>query len=181
LSYIEDGDQWEPEKLQFQAFALEEDEKEGIYTNFAGWGVYRGNQKGEFATYFLRWLREYAGEDRLVKDCIFPSCLMFNLSGFSKNDQRLLIDYVIKNNSILIEKIFSDKKAYKYIDIGVSLVRITEKRFWNLLTKLNSKDKPKVLRGGMKIDLKRYLSNLALRFGVVKVCYLLRIYLRKEG
>jgi len=30
LSYIEDGDKWEPEKLQFQAFALEQDEKEGI-------------------------------------------------------------------------------------------------------------------------------------------------------
>ena len=52
LGYIEDGNQWEPEKLQFQASALEQDEKEGIYTSFAGWGIYRNNRRDEFATYF---------------------------------------------------------------------------------------------------------------------------------
>lgn len=180
LSYIEDGDQWEPEKLQFQAFALEEDEKEGIYTSFAGWGIYRSNQRDEFATYFLRWLRDYAGENRLVKDCIFPSCLMFNLGKFAKNEQSLLIDYAVKNNSTLIEKIFLDKKSYKFIDIEVSSVRIAEKRFWNLLKRLNFADAAKFLRTSMKLDIKKYLINLVLRFKMTKICFLLRIFLRKK-
>ena len=181
LSYIGDGDQWEPEKLQFQAFALEQDEKENIYTNFAGWGIYRGNQKGEFATYFLRWIRDYADENRLVKDCIFPSCLMFNLSKFAKNEQSLLIDYGTRNKSTLIERIFLDKKSYKFIDIGVSLVRISEKRFWNLLKKLNFEDAFKVLRIGIRLDKKKYLVNLTLRFKMTKICFLLKVFLRKKG
>jgi len=181
LSYIEDGDQWELEKLQFQAFALEQDEKEGIYTSFAGWGIHKSNRRDEFATYFLRWLRDYAGENRLVKDCIFPSCLMFNLGRFAKYEQSLLIDYAVRNNSKLIEKIFLDKKYYRFIDIDVSLVRITENRFWNLLKKLNFEDSFKVLRTSIRLDIKKYLINLTLRFNVKKICFLLRIFLRKRG
>lgn len=164
---IEDGDEWEPEKLQFQAFALEQDEGKNIYANFAGWGVYKNSKEGEFITYYLRWLRDYIERNELVKKTIIPSALMFNLKGFSLKEIIELKRYILRRSSELIDSIFDDKKNYDHIDIGVSLVRIKEKKFWDIYDSIEKENRKYFLKG-CHIPLKKYLLSLLLRFRWIK-------------
>ncbi|MBN1232609.1 MAG: glycosyltransferase [Candidatus Coatesbacteria bacterium] len=161
LTFIKDETHMEPEKICFQAYALDLDREENIEINFASWGLYRKNH-GEIASYLLREQRDYRNEENLVWKSVFPDCVMVSKNKASKESE-LITEWLLKGDDNWVKYIFSDKKNYRYIDILVSLVWIPDRWAFELFDSYGKDYANYLIKSGILLLNKSFYRRLLLK------------------
>jgi hypothetical protein len=181
VAFIEDGEEWEPEKLQFQAFALEQDAPKGIGCNLAQWGVFRRPGEPEFLSYVLRWLRDNHGRDDLVPVTVLPSALMVTADVFER-EREALIGLLTRRDRTFAERHFRDRTGYAHIELGVSLVRVPERRLWEVIAAVPRRERCLWINSALRYRSARYIPDLLRRLRWGRAWTLWRAYrLRQAG
>ena len=181
VAFIEDGEEWEPEKLQFQAFALEQDAAKGIECNLAQWGVFRRPGEPEFLSYVLRWLRDNHGREDLVPASVLPSALMVTADLFAR-EREALIGMLTRRDRTFAEGHFRDRAGYAHIELGVSLVRVPERRLWEVIAAVSRRERCLWINSALRYRSARYIPDLLRRLRWGRAWTLWRTYrLRQAG
>jgi hypothetical protein len=175
VAFIEDGDTWEPEKLQFQAFALEQDAPKGIALNLAQWGAGRDPQGDELAAFVLRWLRDNHGHDDLVPRGAIPSALVITAKLF-REEQELAARFLLQRDGQLAARHFPDRTQYSHIELGVPLVRVPEQVLWDIIASLRGQDRLRWINSALRFRSARYIPLLLRRLRLRRAWLLWRAY-----
>jgi len=165
IAFIKDGDYWEPEKLQLQAYSLDYDVKGDVDINISGWGLSIDNLENEDAYY-------YAQRTDLVSYMLIPSALMVSKKCFMDHQDEF-IQFLQTDKVTGMLKDLLVKGNYKYIDVGYSLVRLNEIKFNQILQKIPGDIIEVIFRDGWKASGKNLLNRLLLKGRLVDAFVLL--------
>ncbi len=181
VAFIEDGEEWEPEKLQFQAFALEQDAPKEIEISFAQWGVSHKQRETEFMTYVLRWLRDNRRLDELVPVGAVASSVMVTAALYER-ERPWLLRLLLEHERSFAEKYFRDRRNYSHIELGVALVRIPEARLWELIGSLGRTERYQWINSCLRYHSRTYVPALLKRLRLARAWTMWRAYrLRQPG
>ncbi len=126
VAFVRDGDVWEPEKLQMQAFALDNDAREGIEVNLAGTGISIASRHEA-----LRYSYRHAPDRSSNKQaCYFivPSSIMATgakLQEHLDEFQSFLEEGMMSPQ--LQERLNVARQRFRYIELDYSLAVIPSK------------------------------------------------------
>jgi hypothetical protein len=168
IAFITDGDYWEPEKLQLQAYSLDYDVKEGIDINISSWGLSIDKPENDDAYYF-------AQRNALVPYMLIPSTTMVTKRCIeSGRSEFIRFLYSGEVTGTLKDSLI--KGNYRYIDAGYSLVCLSESKFNQIVKKIPTDILEIIIKDGWQTSGKRLLKKLLFKGRIVNAFRLLHAY-----
>jgi len=123
-AFIQDGDFWEPEKLQMQSYALDMDSSDGIKVNLLNYGVFIDDPMEEEIIYSFR------DNGKLLKFeepnyLIVPSCIMVasDIVKNCQNDFNIFCHFGFMNQ-IFQKRLDVTDGRHSIVDFEYSLARV---------------------------------------------------------
>lgn|GEM_PF-3410207 len=167
VCFIEDGDIWQAQKLEFHIRGLDLDGKD---LNLSDWEINYGKKNRQTITFRTRYFCIDITFRGVFAKLFLPSAVMITSKLFSRINDKL--KFINGNLNEELTNILKNKEKFGQIDLGQQLLEISEKRFWRILKRLSFKEKMAVLGKGFQISYKIYMKDLLRHFQIQKALML---------